>query len=157
GHPKGRAGGGRPRARGHPRGDRGQAGRRAGGLGGRVGADRRRPRGGLPLRGRALLGAPGAHGSEGLAGGRLRPFDDARPGGATGSGRREPRIPHVPRDRGGTVVRAVWAIFGRELRAYFFSPLAYVVLFFFLFINGILFSVIIGNLNDPRTPGGPPL
>src|SRR5262249_33446613 len=90
-------------------------------------------------------------------GGRLRPFDDARPGGASGSGRREPRIPHVPRDRGGTVVRAVWAIFGRELRAYFFSPLAYVVLFFFLFINGILFSVIIGNLNDPRTPGGPPL
>ena len=54
-------------------------------------------------------------------------------------------------------MRAVWATFTRELRAYFFSPLAYVVLFFFLVINGFLFAMIISFLNDPRSPGGPPL
>ena len=36
-------------------------------------------------------------------------------------------------------MRAVWATFHRELRAYFFSPLAYVVLFFFLVVNGFVF------------------
>lgn len=54
-------------------------------------------------------------------------------------------------------MRAVWATFTRELRAYFFSPLAYVVLFFFLVINGFLFAMIMSFLNDPRSPGGPPL
>jgi ABC-2 type transport system permease protein len=54
-------------------------------------------------------------------------------------------------------MRAVWATFARELRAYFFSPLAYVVLFFFLVINGFLFAMIMSFLNDPRSPGGPPL
>ncbi len=52
---------------------------------------------------------------------------------------------------------AVWATFTRELRAYFFSPLAYVVLFFFLMVNGIVFTLVISFLNDPRSPGGPPL
>ncbi len=33
------------------------------------------------------------------------------------------------------------ATFRRELRAYFFSPLAYIVLFFFLVVNGIIFSI----------------
>jgi len=54
-------------------------------------------------------------------------------------------------------VSAVWATFNRELRAYFFSPLAYVVLFFFLVINGFIFAMIVSFLNDPRSPGGPPL
>jgi len=36
-------------------------------------------------------------------------------------------------------MKAVWATYLRELRAYFFSPLAYLVLFFFLVINGITF------------------
>ena len=54
-------------------------------------------------------------------------------------------------------MRAVWATFTRELRAYFFSPLAYVVLFFFLVINGFLFAMITSFLNDPRSPAGPPL
>jgi ABC-2 type transport system permease protein len=54
-------------------------------------------------------------------------------------------------------MRAVWATFTRELRAYFFSPLAYVVLFFFLVVNGIVFTLVISFLNDPRSPGGPPL
>ncbi len=54
-------------------------------------------------------------------------------------------------------MRAVWATFLRELRAYFFSPLAYVVLFFFLVINGFIFAAIISFLNDPRAPAGPPL
>jgi ABC-2 type transport system permease protein len=54
-------------------------------------------------------------------------------------------------------MKAVWATFGRELRAYFFSPLAYVVLFFFLVVNGIIFANLIGFLVDPRAAGGPPL
>lgn len=47
-------------------------------------------------------------------------------------------------------MRAVWATYTRELRAYFFSPLAYVVLFFFLVVNGVIFVNLIGNLVDPR-------
>lgn len=54
-------------------------------------------------------------------------------------------------------MKAVWATYLRELRAYFFSPLAYVVLFFFLVINGFIFATIISYLNDPRAPAGPPL
>jgi len=54
-------------------------------------------------------------------------------------------------------VNAVLATFFRELRAYFFSPLAWVVLFFFLLINGFIFAVIVSFLNDPRSPAGPPL
>jgi ABC-2 type transport system permease protein len=54
-------------------------------------------------------------------------------------------------------MRAVGATFARELRAYFFSPLAYVVLFFFLVVNGIVFTLVVSFLNDPRSPGGPPL
>jgi ABC-2 type transport system permease protein len=54
-------------------------------------------------------------------------------------------------------MRAVWATFTRELRAYFFSPLAYVVLFFFLVVNGVIFVNLIGVLSDPRSAGGPPL
>lgn len=54
-------------------------------------------------------------------------------------------------------MRAVLATFSRELRAYFFSPLAYVVLFFFLAINGFIFSVVVTSLSDPRSPAGPPL
>jgi ABC-2 type transport system permease protein len=49
-------------------------------------------------------------------------------------------------------VSALWATFNRELRAYFLSPLAYLVLIFFLFANGFIFSVIMSFLNDPRTP-----
>ncbi|MCP4655944.1 MAG: ABC transporter permease subunit [bacterium] len=45
------------------------------------------------------------------------------------------------------------ATLGRELRAYFFSPLAYVVLTFFLLVNGGVFSLIISYLNDPRAAG----
>jgi ABC-2 type transport system permease protein len=48
----------------------------------------------------------------------------------------------------------VWATFLRELRAYFVSPLAYLILFFFLVINGVVFSMILGFLNDPRAAGG---
>jgi ABC-2 type transport system permease protein len=54
-------------------------------------------------------------------------------------------------------MRAVLATYGRELRAYFFSPLAYVVLFFFLVVNGIIFLNLISFLNDPRAAGGPPM
>lgn len=52
-------------------------------------------------------------------------------------------------------MRPVWATYLRELRAYFFAPLAYVVLFFFLLINGFLFSNLVGILSDPRASGPP--
>lgn len=49
------------------------------------------------------------------------------------------------------------ATFERELRAYFLSPLAYVVLFFLLVVNGGVFSLIVAFLNDPMAPPGRPL
>lgn len=54
-------------------------------------------------------------------------------------------------------MRAVWATYLRELRAYFVSPLAYVVLFFFLVVNGIVFGNLASILSDPRSPAGPPM
>lgn len=45
------------------------------------------------------------------------------------------------------------ATFQRELRSYFFSPLAYVILAFFLFSNGRDFSLIVSFLSDPRSGG----
>lgn len=50
-----------------------------------------------------------------------------------------------------------FATFERELRAYFLSPLAYVVLFFLLVVNGGVFSLIVAFLNDPMAPPGRPL
>ena len=47
--------------------------------------------------------------------------------------------------------------FARELRAYFFSPLAYGVLASFLFINGITFATLIGYLNDAPSAVGAPM
>jgi ABC-2 type transport system permease protein len=47
-------------------------------------------------------------------------------------------------------MRAVWATYTRELRAYFFAPLAYVVLFFFLIVTGVIFVNLVGNLVNPR-------
>lgn len=49
------------------------------------------------------------------------------------------------------------AVFQRELRAYFLSPTAYVVLCFLLIANGIAFSMILSILNDPLAPPGRPL
>jgi gliding motility-associated transport system permease protein len=54
-------------------------------------------------------------------------------------------------------VKAIAATFLRELRAYFFSPLAYVVLFFFLVVNGAIFVLIVSYLSNPASPAGRPL
>lgn len=54
-------------------------------------------------------------------------------------------------------MKGMLATLSRELRAYFFSPLAYVVATFLLFVNSILFAVIVSYLADPRYPGGRPL
>jgi len=51
---------------------------------------------------------------------------------------------------------AVLATFQRELRAYFLSPMAYVLLFFFLVLNGVAFSIIVSYLTDPSAPPGRP-
>ncbi len=45
------------------------------------------------------------------------------------------------------------ATLNRELRAYFVSPLAYVILGFFLSLNGYVFAVIVSFLSDPRAGG----
>jgi ABC-2 type transport system permease protein len=54
-------------------------------------------------------------------------------------------------------VNGVLATLNRELRAYFFSPLAYVVLTLFLIVNGFVFWLIVSYLNDPRARTGAPL
>ncbi|MCZ6506910.1 MAG: ABC transporter permease [Acidobacteria bacterium] len=46
---------------------------------------------------------------------------------------------------------------GRELRAYFLSPLAYIVAALLLVINGLTFGIILSFLNDPRAGIGAPL
>lgn len=51
----------------------------------------------------------------------------------------------------------IWATLKREFRAYFFSPLAYVVAAFLLVANGIVFAIIVSYLADPRFPAGRPL
>lgn len=53
-------------------------------------------------------------------------------------------------------MRAVWATYTRELRAYFFAPLAYIVMFFFLIVTGVIFVNLIGNLVDPRVTAPDP-
>lgn len=49
-------------------------------------------------------------------------------------------------------MKAFVAILKREFFAYFFSPLAWVVLTAFLLINGVLFNGILQALNQPETP-----
>jgi len=51
-------------------------------------------------------------------------------------------------------VRKFLAIVGREWRAYFFSPLAYVILAAFLLMNGLIFYAIVSYLNAPGAPKG---
>ncbi|HEY6066411.1 MAG TPA: ABC transporter permease [Thermoanaerobaculia bacterium] len=46
------------------------------------------------------------------------------------------------------------AIVGREWRAYFLSPLAYVILAAFLVMNGLIFAAIVAFLNTPGAPKG---
>jgi len=54
-------------------------------------------------------------------------------------------------------VNGALAIARRELKAYFYSPLAYVILTFFLLVQGYYFSIIVAYLSDPRFPAGKPL
>ncbi len=54
-------------------------------------------------------------------------------------------------------MKGLFAVLERELKAYFYSPLAYVVLTFFLMVQGYYFWVIVNYLTDPRVPAGKPL
>ncbi|MDP8248277.1 MAG: ABC transporter permease [Candidatus Tritonobacter lacicola] len=49
-------------------------------------------------------------------------------------------------------MRNVLTMFGRELRSYFYSPIAYIVLTVFTLINGYTFWLIVAALNNPRFP-----
>lgn len=51
-------------------------------------------------------------------------------------------------------MRRFLAIVAREWRAYFFSPLAYVILAAFLVMNGMIFYAIVSFLNAPGAPKG---
>ena len=42
----------------------------------------------------------------------------------------------------------VWAVATRELRSYFLSPLAYVVIFLFLALSGLLFALILNSSRE---------
>lgn len=54
-------------------------------------------------------------------------------------------------------MRKVQALVKRELIAYFSSPLAYMVLTAFLFLQGYIFYLIVSFLNNPRTQAMTPL
>jgi len=54
-------------------------------------------------------------------------------------------------------MKGALATLSRELRAYFFSPLAYAILTLFLLVNGFIFWVIVSFLSDPRARIGAPL
>jgi ABC-2 type transport system permease protein len=51
-------------------------------------------------------------------------------------------------------VKRFLAIVGREWRAYFLSPLAYVILAAFLLMNGLIFYAIVSFMNTPGAPKG---
>lgn len=48
-------------------------------------------------------------------------------------------------------MKTVWILAKRELLSYFCSPVAYVLLFVFLLVNGYTFWILVSALNDPRT------
>ena len=50
-------------------------------------------------------------------------------------------------------VRNVWAVAARELRSYFLSPLAYVVIALFLALAGYLFALILANGREASLRG----
>lgn len=53
-------------------------------------------------------------------------------------------------------MNAILATLVRELKAYFYSPMAYVILSCFLFVNGIGFVTLVSYLNEaPSAPGAP--
>ncbi|MEX0880049.1 MAG: ABC transporter permease [Thermoanaerobaculia bacterium] len=49
-------------------------------------------------------------------------------------------------------MKKLFAIVGREWRAYFFSPLAYVILTAYMFLNGLIFYRIVAFLSTPGAP-----
>ena len=51
-------------------------------------------------------------------------------------------------------MRRFLTIMGREWRAYFLSPLGYVILASFLFMNGLIFWAIVAFLSRPGTSKG---
>ena len=54
-------------------------------------------------------------------------------------------------------MKGILAIMDREIRAYFFSPLAYIVAAFLLLVNGMVFWLIVSFLNNPQAGFGAPL
>ena len=51
-------------------------------------------------------------------------------------------------------MRHLWVLTGRELKAFWYSPVAYVVGGLFLFLQGFVFGTLVTILNDPRVDPG---
>lgn len=51
-------------------------------------------------------------------------------------------------------MRGVWTICARELRAYFLSPVAYIIMTAFLALNGLVFYLIVQAFSGIDAPGG---
>ena len=45
-------------------------------------------------------------------------------------------------------MRKFWTLLSREMRSYFYSPIAYIVMSFFLIISGINFNLIVSYMNQ---------
>jgi len=45
-------------------------------------------------------------------------------------------------------MRKFWALLTREIRSYFYSPIAYIVLIFFLLVSGVDFYFQISYMNQ---------
>ena len=49
-------------------------------------------------------------------------------------------------------MRNIITLFKKELMSFFYSPIAYIVMFLFLVMSGFVFSLIFSALNDPSAP-----
>src|SRR5262249_23581532 len=91
-----------------------------------------------------------------VARGRVRAAHAPRGGRRSGGGRRPGRgrgaRGGARARRGEAPVRKLFAIVAREWRAYFLSPLAYVILTAYMFLNGLIFSRIVVFLSSPGAP-----
>jgi ABC-2 type transport system ATP-binding protein len=120
----------------------------------RVRARRRSPGSDLREGRRTRPRSAGARVRRGLARRRLRAPDPARRARRLRSGARNGRAAGGAPRRRERLVRRLLAIVGREWRAYFLSPLAYVILAAFLLMNGLIFWAIVAFMNTPGAPKG---
>ncbi len=52
------------------------------------------------------------------------------------------------------MINRIWQICAREIRAYFLSPIAYIVIGASLVLNSFIFSILVRVFNQPQPPAG---